>query len=146
MEKAIQLELKQLAAYLPYGLKIMHYNEVLTLQAISPINTRYKIGIGEAFQIMRRLKPILRPLSDLNKKIIIDEKPRILINELCKIMERKFDINTQLHQFCNLFIEQHEWCEPFDYIKFTSFFFEHHFDVFGLIDAGLAVDINNINP
>jgi hypothetical protein len=68
-------------------------------------------------------KPILRPLSDLMSgefmDNIISQKERIEIKKL----------NT---------------CHWLSYNSF-QYLLKHHFDVFGLIEKGIAIDINTLN-
>lgn len=103
----MKLELKHLAPYLPYGLRIQDgWGDI---QKLRPIH------LEETSPIV--LRPILRPLSDLeytkfefeNDEYVIDKESS---SELC------WD----------------EW----------TFLFENHFDVFGLIEKGLAININTL--
>lgn len=64
--------------------------------------------------------PILRPLSDLE----LDEFEN-------KIFNREYIIDKETESD----LSYYEWC----------FLFENHFDVFGLIEKGLAIDINTLN-
>jgi hypothetical protein len=109
MEK---LELKHLAAYLPYGLKIYHKgndHEYPLVVNNNTVSLRGGVNINDVISD-NDLKPILRPLSELD----VDG-----------------EINTP------------------EYIKQCSVsYYEHllsnHFDIFGLIDKGLGIDINTI--
>ena len=69
-----KLELKHLAPYLPYGLKVHyeHTNEIDTVHNLYSIEdyNDIKIGIGwESGQHIWMFKLILRPLTDIDKKI-----------------------------------------------------------------------------
>lgn len=89
-------------------------------------------------------KPILRPM-DLTKPIIVEGKEIIPYKEL------------GYEYFCGEFgiIEHAEYGEspryvanPLDYLWQIQWLFKHKFDVFGLIEKGLAIDVNTleINP
>lgn len=125
----MKLELKHIAPYLPYGLKV---SSLHTLNA--------ETGIGNINHIVRAVnegkkqyRPILRPLSDLEK--LIDEM------ELeCTYFDwilSEYDINVLK------FIKEFGIDKlPFDVINYLI---EWHFDIFGLIPQGLAIDINTLN-
>lgn len=137
------LELKHLAPYLPYGLTF--YWESLDGSdkkhpwVLKPENI--------AFAIDMQNKPILRPLSDLTKEIEVNGEKFVPIDII-----RKEDKDW----FC---IEGDEYILREDiggggwigYITIERIpywiiqqLFEWHFDVFGLIYKGLAIDINKL--
>tara|TARA_R110000744_G_scaffold366738_1_gene475921 strand:+ start:141 stop:506 length:366 start_codon:yes stop_codon:yes gene_type:complete len=120
----MKLQLKHLAPYLPYGLRIFNKDNkgsyILSTGSIDRV-----IELPEIF------KPILRPLSDLaTNNEVLD-----LLYEECQGIDENIDY----------------WCEFEGDITNTSIsfrasqiLFKHHFDVFGLIPKGLAIDINTI--
>ena len=98
----MKLELKHIAPYLPYGVHLMNsygnwHNTTL----------HKSIGVYE----MLEMKPILRPLSDLN--------------------DEEGEINTpeSLQECC---------------YSYVNILISEHYDVFGLIDKGLAIDKNTL--
>jgi len=122
----MNLELKHLAPYLPYELKIMQYRDDLKLSfesiLISLSNdtlgvTSPRFPFNEKIQY-HEAKLILRPLSDLD--------------------------DSQLKSFNFVSFAK---AGDIDFVSydFMKYAFENHFDVFGLIDKGLAIDINAIN-
>jgi len=133
MEK---LELKHLAPYLPYGLNI-------ETKWRNPVTQTTKIGI-ESMTLnnllllgdiqMKSFKPILRPLSDLKKGIEIDSVKIYPLSEN--------NIGAYYSEYPDEFIDSiADKCIEYIYlIKLI----ECHFDVFGLIEKGLAIDINTI--
>ena len=152
----MKLELKHLAPYLPYKLKLHNLTVGKTLKMIGCEFThelRIRLTDGLYAYDVCKIKPILRPLSDLTK--ISDE---LLINE--------YTINILLHEKYNqqygifshykgqLDIELDG--EPdlrYDSNKSISFFtiltiqeqlLKGHYDIFGLIEKGLAIDINKL--
>lgn len=105
----MNLELKYLAPYLPYNLKIVNYNvgnmlkePLISIMIASSIlnftdgSTEYKI--------------LLRPLSD--------------------IKDGENNTVESISKCC---------------YSYVSELISQHFDVFGLIEKGLAVDINTLN-
>ena len=92
--------------------------------------------------LFKNCKPILRPLSDLSKEIEVNGekfKPSFVLSRDYKNAE----------EFIHLIITEKEE----DYYKdilshmplcIAQKLFEYHFDVFGLIEKKLAIDINTI--
>ncbi len=127
MEK---LELKHLAPYLPYGLKIRIFREGRAL-FVEDITMNGEI-IDYLFEESENrkwtkniYKPILKPLSDLTKEIEINGE--------------KFVPMDRLEDFIDF-----EWGhERVEYWKIQKMF-EWNIDVFRLIPKGLAIDFNTL--
>jgi hypothetical protein len=150
----MKLELKHLAPYLPYGLEfyVEHANGTRLDNWVMTIDTSLRIVI------QHQNKPILRPLSDLTK-----ENHGVNLRDL--LIERGFykssfadghncySYRIVIKPFGKIFkISNHgDWVlmlsfnEP-DRSKYFIFNYllENHFDVFGLIEKGLATDINTL--
>lgn len=137
----MKLELKHLAAYLPYKLKcqFVHSGKIGTISNIYTIGEGYnnddiKISIdfsdGEHIWMF---KPILRPLSDLTKEIEVNGENFVP------------NYNSDFKYFTpyelSYFIESIP--HGLNYNQMQKLL-EWHFDIFGLIDNGLAIDINTI--
>ena len=127
----MKLELKHLAPYLPYGLQIARFD----------IDNNYKrIDDKLSCETIRdvimynNLKPILRPLIDLTKEIEYDGDIAPAI-EFISTSNKDQEINIKkLSQM--LYVRLSWW-------KIQRLL-EMHFDVFGLIPEGLAMDINTL--
>jgi len=146
----MELLVSHLAPYLPYGLKLQYIvREKVEKTGImkSIIHnegethpTKVSIDCDNAEHIWM-FKPILRPISDLDKHIIRDEN--IIVKP-----SRDFDL-----------VKNNEgvWCDEFfadygenptvkiDVTQMNLWLFEYHFDIFKLIEKGLAVDINTLS-
>jgi len=127
MEK---LELKHLAPYLPYGLKCQWLREDDNKLIVSDLT------ISDYHFLIRskRAKPILRPLSDLTKEEFkninyCDDEYEVKYEEGFVFIVDKCEVNYNELTRINDIIE---W------------FYENHFDVFGLIEKDLAIDINTL--
>ncbi len=139
MEK---LELKHLAPYLPYGLKvyIITSNDVLEILSLNKVLFRNQIFIETINGAYGSLyfKPILRPLSDLTKRFNGDS---------CFITYMWYSI-ISTDSDCFDKDDFFEKCElgMVDHLPYMviPFLLENHFDVFGLIEKGLAIDINTL--
>jgi hypothetical protein len=129
MEK---LELKHLAAYFPHNTLVCETDEIEhTIQRLTPA---YFIDIIE--NPLTTTVLILRPLSDLEDYF----KPLIEADDEV----REFLGNNFLYGF-DIWIEE---LETLDYNFYPYAVFEllckHHFDVFGLIEKGLAISIHDV--
>lgn len=119
--KKRKLTLEDLAPYLPYGLKV--WNVVSNNKLLVTLQDELsddRIDIEAVLYISYANKPILRPLSDISDGLF------------------------KSFEFCHeddLFICIKNGDVP--YKKMVELF-KYHFDLFGLIDAGLAIDINTI--
>jgi hypothetical protein len=135
-----KLELKHLAPYLPYGLKILRDGKVMALSALDkPYKTNDDYFVrGEtkvvngtyrqttSFRVGKndtdKFKPVLRPMSDLN----IDDGAWASYAEEIPVA---IEMDCVLEDLPYYIIEQ---------------MIANHYDVFGLIDKGLAIDINTL--
>jgi hypothetical protein len=134
----MKLELKHLAPYLPYALKahssiteIYSSTNIWTLEGIVRENV-YLSELTYPTDIFA-IKPIFRPMSDFDK------------------IENDFELSTDFENsyFTGslaevAFINTSDRTYLSDMLTVSSFLFENHFDVFGLIESGLAIDINTI--
>lgn len=130
----MKLELKHLAGYLPYGVKIETPYGVEILEALGEdwIFTEQK----RAYHFIE--KPILRPLSDLTKEIEVNGKKFVPI----EYFEDKY-YTLDLHKQCLRLLENENWINQSDYML-VDYLLSWHFDIHGSIEKGLAIDINTI--
>lgn len=151
-----KITLKQLAPYLPYKLKILHYgkSKVMTTGGSSSNNW---IGIKAVLNGAKGMQPdkyipILHPLSDLIEEITVNKEtfvPIRVINEIHSIEyheeENKFsdDALQGVVNDCDIDLGFSYPIEFLPYIVIQKLF-EFHFDVFGLIEKGLAININTL--
>tara|TARA_R110000824_G_scaffold34903_1_gene110115 strand:+ start:2193 stop:2585 length:393 start_codon:yes stop_codon:yes gene_type:complete len=128
----MKLELKHLAPYLPYGLKTKYQlSGVIGLITPQKDEVRDKELTKESITfVLKYCKPILRPLSDLKE----GDFGEYLIEEFYTL-----DFEKQILRI----LEDNRWVNQCDYLL-IQLLIENHYDVFGLIDKGLAIDINTI--
>lgn len=148
----MELELKHLAHYLPFGFKVLRaYNkEIMLLNGISAPYTIEAVELynyencallafgGGKIDEYDDFKPILRPLSDLTKEIehngekfvpyikLYNDYPRLTKSEigfLNDLIDKTLEIEYRIVQ------KLLEW----------------HFDIHNLIENGLAININTLN-
>ena len=122
----MKLELKHLAPYLPYGLQITVVNRKLELGTHHSDKT---IHIDMVVRKESLYKPILRPLSDLTKEIVHNGE-KFVPN---KRLDWALAIVENMVEQGNITGYGLSW-------DLWQLLFEWHFDVFGLIDKGLAIE------
>ena len=170
----MKLELKYFAAYLPHKLKCtciksdskfvkdFGIKEIIGLSF--NINRECFVGIFQNSELdINKIIPFLHPLSDLTKEIEVNGEKFIPIVELLKLdnpqwLERhpngryseieysqnevlanatfSFQATLSIHLHLKSLENERSW--KIEKLK------EWHFDTFGLIDNGLAVDINTV--
>lgn len=134
MEKQ-KLELKHIAPYLPYGVKVMRPDNKTIHEVIGSMGGLYIFNFGEHEhetygEIGSKLnKPILQPLSDYTD---INSPAMVELN--CDLLDQ-IEISSYARSetgFSGLNYHAATIC------------FENHIDIFKLIEKGLAVDTNTI--
>ena len=142
MEKLV---LKYFAPYFPYGLKMINNKSgrIITVNGYS-INLIDNISIEcleecNSYDLdIWPFTPVLRPLSETTLLIPLENG----IIPLHALLEAScFDISVMEEDYIQSFASQFVDYELMMY-KDVVMLFEWHFDVFGLIQAGLAIDIN----
>jgi len=147
-----KLELKHLAPYLPYGLKIdqlgSYYELVISYNVPSK---HHKIDVMQVLLNNHNTKPILRPLSDLTKEIEHNDEWFVPIRHILFDYRKSLEVNFHFEEgvLTDLWLDYpggggcyvaHQSMKLLEWLKL----FEWHFDVFGLIGKGLAIDKNTI--
>lgn len=173
----MKLELKDLAPYLPYGIKV----NLCDLQGELKYENRairsfdIRMGFKDFNLVCERsrvyyldsIKPILRPLSDLNKNIEINERqstiPMIKLATIAFPKSIKFEIikdyvslgqeysfhfnKNELSFECMQGYNGKKWnidCYVPNQFELFQYLFKWHFDVFGLIEKDLAINKNEL--
>lgn len=135
----MKLELKHLSPYLPYGLKMICLNywegddspeAEWLLDSLSADDNYWWNEDGDNFTIGSDFKPILRPLSDLYNEIATDN----VIHYPYATLKIPLDLAMNM---------DYENINNFPHRVITQMI-KWHFDVFGLIPKGLAIDINTL--
>ena len=132
-----KLELKDLAPYLPYNLKVqyIHTGKIDIIRSLYSIedydDIKIQIGWDDGEHIWM-FKPILRPLSDLDKVIDLGDNT-IFPLEVLGLNHNGSDDDS----IYGYYISERTGMEDIYFI--TNKLVEWHFDVFGLIKKGLAI-------
>ena len=141
-----QITIKELAPYLPYGLKGIietkssYYEVELVTMNKSTIQTKPQIH-GFTYCEYKYFKPLLKPLSDLTKEIEHNGKKFVPIEKL------EWDYWCgELGEitYCEYGESPRVAINVLDYINDYHLLLEWHFDVFDLIGRGLALNLNEL--
>lgn len=129
--------IEHISPYVPFGLNTLYnLSDVISLRDGVKDEVRNKeLTQANLDFVCQFCKPILRPLTKIRSHF-----------------EPIFDTDKEVNEFLS-----YETLTPFsiedlenflpEYIPYGSFkvLIKHHFDVFGLIEKGLAVDINTLS-
>lgn len=139
------MELKHLAPYLPHGVKVMMNDGLFYWMSdkggiVRGEDYLHSVSISDC--VRNPCKMILRPLSDLNQEVEIDGVNTIPIKKLgsrystitCMIYKNTIQLDVNDLSSINLL----------HYMITFEKLCKMHFDLFGLIDNGLAIDINTV--
>lgn len=166
-----KLEVKDLAPYLPYGLTVINDSYPFTgigqIHTLCTILETCAVGLSNKQFPIQIIKPILRPISDIIKEIEHEGKKFVPIVRLAKIEvgEHNCEVCTKIEDDgCSYFIDYlPTWFSLYFHKTYYSFsrwddgeertacnndlrqkLIEWHFDIYGLIEKGLAIDKNTI--
>ena len=133
----MELELKHLAPYLPYKLKLRFMHPYVDHQTIGVLNNIYNCDDDVKLSVnysddehIWMYKPILIPLSGFEKVIAKD----LMIKFSCKL-----DVVQEIWRLIQKEIKLEEIS-----LKTYNVMCKNHIDFNGLIEAGLAIDINTL--
>jgi len=149
-----KLELKHVAPYLPYGLRVQ-FNDGLgecvnwvvspNKDALYTLSDNEHIQIENLFNEIERgsdYKLILHPFSDLTKEIEVNGGRFVAVENMAEKWVKIFGaINEEAYRS---FINNLSNDKGYDLLPHWMFqdLIKWNFDVFGLIESGLAIDIN----
>jgi hypothetical protein len=171
MSREEKLTFENLAPYLPYGLiaeMIMYkcdyvgkkYDIIKGVEQWSKNGDWCLLTEGGSKPPLDKIKPILRPLSDLTKEIEVDGEKFVPLIELCKIylpdecrLGVPYTCNGYTITYGGLtfgYTREEGFCvsdkDYHDLNQLTLFkkLYKWHFDLEGLIEKGLAISYNEI--
>ena len=146
-----QLQLKEIVGYLPYGVKVeildyksdyvgRQYDEIRGIHQWSKKGDWCLLTDGGSKPSLDRVKPILFPLSNFESENIDDIKEYLGIGQWCDHYDYYFHAWFDDAESVNKLVLQ----APYEVMEF---FFLNHYDVFGLIEKGLAIAVTeDFNP
>ena len=129
------LLLRDLCARLPYEVKVQYKDDIFTIDYISGIYEEIKLDTPDRYTIdISEVKPYLFPFSSMTKEQLFEVQEILGKNEIeiedgfLHIVDSDRNVITYLEILALL-----EW------------FYKNHFDVYGLIPMGLAIDATGLN-
>lgn len=145
----MKLELKHVAPYLPYRLKVK-YDDSEDIFEIDPFahETDYnemKFPLFHCIEGMGTARPLLRPLSQLNTQegyMPFEDEIRLLYPNWDAWFGYMFDGE----KLClSILGGNAEDVKPLDfYYDVVQLLYKYHFDLYNLIENNLAIDVNSL--
>ena len=137
-----KLLLKDLCARLPYGVKYMKYSwdydidqEIPEVEVLEDIDKDGYINNTKVYNV-GDIKPLLFPLSSMTNELWDKEFRGYGITEFTR---DSFKYGCETLEFTN------SNPDLSNMVNFINQLIKNHFDIYGLIPMGLAVDATNLN-
>ena len=137
-EKDYDLLLKDLSARLPYGVKVQYMNNIFVIDYVSSYE-EVKLDTSDNWTVgVSEVKPYLFPFSS-----ITDEQK----SELNKKFTVQFSGNNvySIHYHSEGYWDTDLELDLQDWLWFINWCYKNHFDIYGLIPMGLALDATGLN-
>ena len=130
-----EILIKDLCARLPYGVKVLFENEVFSIDYISATYEEIKLDIPDNYTLdISNVKPYLFPLSSMTREQLFDVQEIISKNEI-EIEDR----------FLHIINSDRNTITYLEILAVFEWFYKNHFDIYGLIPMGLAIDATGLN-
>ena len=133
-----ELLLKDLCVRVPYGVKVQYMNNILVIDYVSSYE-EVKLDIPDNWTVgVSEVKPYLFPFSS-----ITDEQK----SELNKKFTVQFSGNNvySIHYHSEGYWDTDLELDLQDWLWFINWCYKNHFDIYGLIPMGLALDATGLN-
>ena len=137
-EKDRDLLLRDLCARVPYGVKVQYMNNIFVIDYVSSYE-EVKLDIPDNWTVgVSEVKPYLFPFSS-----ITDEQK----SELNKKFTVQFSGNNvySIHYHSEGYWDTDLELDLQDWLWFINWCYKNHFDIYGLIPMGLAIDATGLN-
>ena len=134
-QKNKEILIKDLCARLPYGVKVLFENKVFSIDYISAAYEEIKLDIPDNYTLdITNIKPYLFPLSSMTRKQLFDVQEIIGKNEI--------EIEDG---FLHIINYDRNTITYLEILAVFEWFYKNHFDIYGLIPMGLALDATGLN-
>ena len=134
-----ELLFRDLCARVPYGVKVQYMNNIFVIDYVSPMYGEVKLDIPDNWTVgVSEVKPYLFPFSS-----ITDEQK----SELNKKFTVQFSGNDvySIHYHAEGYWDTDLELDLQDWLWFINWCYKNHFDIYGLIPMGLALDATGLN-
>ena len=130
-----ELLLKDLCTRLPYDVKVLYNNKVFNIDYVSSIYKEIKLDTCDKYTLdISDVKPYLFPLSSITKEQLFKVQEILGKNEV-KIEDG----------FLNIIDSDRNTITYLEILALLEWFYKNHFDIYGLIPMGLAIDATGLN-
>ena len=130
-----EILIKDLCARLPYGVKVLFENKVFSIDYISAEYEEIKLDTPDNYTInISNVKPYLFPLSSMTREQLFDVQEIIGKNEI--------EIEDG---FLHIINSDRNTITYLEILAVFEWFYKNHFDIYGLIPMGLAIDATGLN-
>ena len=134
-QKNKEILIKDLCARLPYGVKVLFENEVFSIDYISAAYEEIKLDIPDNYTLdISNVKPYLFPLSSMTREQLFDVQEILGKNEI--------EIEDG---FLHIINYDRNTITYLEILAVFEWFYKNHFDIYGLIPMGLALDATGLN-
>ena len=134
-----ELLIRDLCARVPYGVKVQYMNNIFVIDYVSPMYGEVKLDTSDNWTVgVSEVKPYLFPLSSMT-----DEQK----SELNKKFTVQFSGNDiySIHYHSEGCWDTDLELDLQDWLWFINWCYKNHFDIYGLIPMGLALDATGLN-
>lgn len=138
-QKNKELLFRDLCARVPYGVKVQYMNNIFVIDYVSPMYGEVKLDTSDNWTVgVSEVKPYLFPLSSMT-----DEQK----SELNKKFTVQFSGNDiySIHYHSEGYWDSDLELNLQDWLWFINWCYKNHFDIYGLIPMGLALDATGLN-
>ena len=133
-----ELLFRDLCARVPYGVKVQYMNNIFVIDYVSSYE-EVKLDTPDSYTVgVSEVKPYLFPLSSMT-----DEQK----SELNKKFNVQFSGNDiySIHHHSEGCWDTDLELDFQDWLWFINWCYKNHFDIYGLIPMGLALDATGLN-
>ena len=130
-----ELLLKDLCARLPYEVKVQYKDDIFTIDYISGIYEEIKLDTPDRYTIdISEVKPYLFPFSSMTDEQLFEVQEILGKNEI--------EIEDG---FLHIIDSDRNTITYLEILALLEWFYKNHFDIYGLIHMGLAIDATGLN-
>jgi len=138
----MKLELVHFSSYLPYNLKMTTPNGERILKGIdtapgNAIGLLYWVDTKQAMSFHVDCKPLLLPLLELKDELLDKLNDKFFMGTMA--LNDEYSINHFMYELNNGHLKMPFWKS----VQVYEWLLSKHFDVFNLINSGLAVPLNS---
>ena len=137
-EEDKELLFRDLCARVPYGVKVQYMNNIFVIDYVSSYE-EVKLDIPDNWTVgVSEVKPYLFPFSS------ITDEQKSELNKKFNVQFSRNDIYS-IHYHSEGYWDTDLELDLQDWLWFINWCYKNHFDIYGLIPMGLAINATNLN-